>query len=474
MDFVGINWSQVNWMAIAPELIILGVAIVVLLGELFLSPNSKRSLGFVALGGLMAALASLATIWGLETSEFNGMFSVDITANVLKAILLLTTALVVLGTLKTRIGLGEGEFFSLVLFSVLGTMFMASATDLIMLFIALELTVLPAYILTASKKNAKSSEAALKYFLLGIVASVVLLYGMTLLFGLTGETNFLAIAGKLAGQGVSPVLIVSMLMITVGLGFKIAAVPFHFWAPDVYEGSPVPVASYLAAGPKAGGFAAFIHLFPVALASIAPAWALVFAVLAVASMFLGNLVALAQTQVRRLLGYSAVAQTGYLLVGLAVANEVGYSSMIFYFFVYSLAALGAFLVVLATTERGIGEDVTDFAGLSKRAPVLALAMALFMFSLVGLPPFAGFMGKFFLFKAAVESNLIWLAVVGVLNSAISFGYYVIVIRQMYLVQPETSETVPVSKPLYLSILLIMAAVVILGVYPSAVMSIINL
>jgi NADH-quinone oxidoreductase subunit N len=389
-------------------------------------------------------------------------------------VLIATTALVVLGVMRAKITLGDGEFFSLILFSVLGTMFMASATDLIMLFIALELTVLPAYILTGSKKTARSSEAALKYFLLGIVASVILLYGMTLIFGLTGQTNFVALRDALSGQAVQPLLIVSMIMVIVGLGFKVAAVPFHFWAPDVYEGSPVPVASYLAVGPKAGGFAAIIHFFPVALASAVPAWAAIFAVLAVLSMSIGNLAALAQTHVRRLLGYSAVAHTGYLLVGLAVADSFGYASLIFYFFVYSLAALGAFLVVLATTERGIGEDVTDFAGLSKRAPLLSVAMAIFLFSLVGLPPFAGFMGKLYLFGAAVKSDLVWLAVIGVLNSVISFGYYVTVIRQMYLVRPVTEEIVTVSKPLYLSILLVMAAVIFLGVYPTAFLSIINL
>ncbi|MDI6715432.1 MAG: NADH-quinone oxidoreductase subunit N [Actinomycetota bacterium] len=466
--------QQVNWFVLAPELIIFSFAIIVLVGELFLSANAKRSLGVVTLIGLIASLASVAGIWNIETTQFNGMFSVDLTANILKAILLVTTSLMVLGALKSRFSMGEGEFFSLILFSVLGTMFMASSADLIMLFIALELTVLPAYVLTAGRRSARSSEAALKYFLLGIVASVILLYGMTLLFGLTGQTNFIAIAKELAKQKIDATLAVAMLMIIVGLGFKVAAVPFHFWAPDVYEGSPVPVATYLAAGPKAGGFAAIIHLFPVALASVKPAWAMVFAALAVLSMTVGNFVALAQNQIRRLLGYSAIAHTGYLLIGLAVADQIGYSSMIFYFFVYSLAALGAFLVVLATTERGIGESVTDFAGLHKRAPMVAFAMAVFLFSLVGLPPLAGFMGKLFLFSAAVKSNLIWLAVVAVLNSVVSFGYYVTVIRQMYLAPPVTDKAMPVSAPLYLSIMLIVAAIIVLGVYPTAFLSIINL
>jgi len=468
------NLMQIEWNNIMPELIIFGVAIAVLLGEMYLSANGKRMLGGFSLLGIAAALFSLTTLYGVEATEFMGMFSIGLTATVLKGILLVTTALVVLATLRSRTTIGEGEFYSMMLFSVLGTMFMASATDLIMLFIALELTVLPAYILVGSKKTAGSAEAALKYFLLGLVASVILLYGMSLVYGLTGQTNFTAIADALAGQAIQPLLLVGMVMIVVGLGFKVAAVPFHFWAPDVYEGAPVPVASFLAVGPKAGGFAALIHFFPVALAVAAPVWAGLFAILAVLSMLLGNLAALAQTQVRRLLGYSAVAHTGYLLVGLAVADSFGYTSLIFYFLVYSLAALGSFLVILATTERGLGENVTDFAGLYKRAPMLALAMAIFLFSLVGIPPFAGFMGKVYLFGAAVRGDLIWLAVIGVLNSVVSFGYYVTVIRQMYLVNPPTNEGLPVSKPLYLSIVLIMAAVVFLGVYPSAFLSIINL
>lgn len=469
------NWAEINWMNLAPELIIFAVATIVLLGELFLSKDARKTLGILTLVGLIGTFVSLTSLLDVQhASEFNGMFTVDLVATVLKMVLVVTTALVVLGTLKAKITLGEGEFFSLILFSVLGTMFMASATDLIMLFIALELTVLPAYILTGSNKTARSSEAALKYFLLGIVASVILLYGMTLVFGLTGETNFAALENALAGQRIEPLLLIAMIMVIVGLGFKVAAVPFHFWAPDVYEGSPVPVASYLAVGPKAGGFAAIIHFFPIALASVTPAWAAIFAVLAVLSMLVGNLAALAQTHVRRLLGYSAVAHTGYLLVGLAVADSFGYASLIFYFFVYSLAALGAFLVILATTERGIGEHVTDFAGMYKRAPMLSIAMAIFLFSLVGLPPLAGFMGKLYLFSAAVRSDLIWLAIIGVLNSVVSLGYYITVVRQMYLVSPATEEAVPVSKPLYLSIMLVMAAVIFLGVYPTPFLSIINL
>lgn len=468
------DWQEIRWAALAPELTVFAATVILLIGEMIIPQAKRRILGLVSLTGILLALASIIPLWGETITQFNGMFMVDHTANVLKAILLVVTALVILGSLRVEPPIGHGEFFSLMLFSVLGTMFLASATDLIMLFIAMEMTVIPAYVLTACRKNRAASEAGIKYFLLGVVASVILLYGMTLLYGLTGETNYERIALALGEGSIQPMLIMGMIMIIVGLGFKVAAVPFHFWTPDVYEGATVPVASYLATGPKAGGFAALIHLLPVSLAIATPAWASTFAILAVLSMVLGNMAALNQSKVRRLLGYSAVAHTGYLLVGIAVAQELGYSTLIFYFFVYAIAVLGAFLVILAMTEHGFGECVTDFAGLSKRAPLLALAMAIFLFSLVGIPPFAGFMGKLFLFGAAVQGDLIWLTVIGVINSVISFGYYATIIRQMYLVQPERTEGFSIPVPLFASIMLIMAVVVILGFYPGLVFNLIVL
>jgi NADH-quinone oxidoreductase subunit N len=471
------NWSEVNWMAVLPETIIFCTAVAILLGEMiFKADKARRPFAILTLAGLAASMIALGSIWGLKTSEFFGMFTVDMTANVLKMILLAMTTLVILATINAQTKIGDGEFYSLILFSVFGTMCLASASDLIMLFIALEITVIPAYILTASKRTPRSSEAALKYFLLGVIASVILLYGMTLLYGLSGETNFAAIAAKLSSGMIEPAVVVAMIMIIVGLGFKVAAVPFHFWVPDVYEGSPVPVAAYLATGPKAGGFAAIIHLFPLVLGSTTKAWASVFAALAVLSMVLGNLSALSQTHVRRLLGYSAVAHTGYLLVGLAAANDTAYSALIFYYFVYSLAALGSLLVIFATTEHGIGEDVTNFVGMYRRSPILAIAMAVFMFSLVGIPPFAGFMGKLFLFKAAVESKLLWLTIIGVLNSVVSLGYYITVVRQMWFFKPEDADAGPVtvSPPLYFSIVIILLAVIILGMFPNSLMAVINL
>jgi NADH-quinone oxidoreductase subunit N len=470
------NWSDFNWMAILPETIIFLTAVVLLIVEMiFRSEHNRKVFATLTLVGIVGAMAAIVSIWNLNTTEFFGMFSVDMTANLLKMVLLIMTGLVIFGTINAETKIGDSEFYSLILFSVFGTMSLASSSDLIMLFISLEITVIPAYILTASKRTPRSSEAALKYFLLGIIASVVLLYGMTLLYGLSGETNFSAIAAKLNSGTIEPAIVVAMIMIIVGLGFKVAAVPFHFWVPDVYEGSPIPVAAYLATGPKAGGFAAIIHLFPLALASTTKAWAAAFAALAVLSMIVGNLSALSQKHVRRMLGYSAVAHTGYLLVGLATATDAAYTALIFYFFVYSLAALGAFLVVFATTEKGVGENVFDFLGMYKRSPMLAIAMAVFMFSLVGIPPFAGFMGKFFLFKAAVASKLVWLTIVGVLNSVVSLAYYITVVRHMWFLKPEGEGAahVSVSAPLYVSIVAILLAIVVFGLFPNSLNSVIK-
>ncbi len=352
--------------------------------------------------------------------------------------------------------------------SVLGAMAMASAGDLLVLFVALELTVLPSYAMAALKRDRRSAEAALKYFLLGMLASAIFIYGATLIFGFTGSISFAGIADALSRNGVSPIVIVGLVALVAGLGFKVAAVPFHFWAPDICEGVDASVAPYLAVGPKAGGFAALVHLFPLAFGTMGTAWTSLFAIIAVASMFVGNLAALSQTHVRRLLGYSSIAHTGYLLVGLAVLGGYARTSLAFYFLAYSAATLGAFLVVLAASSA-VGESIEDFAGLSRRAPGLSLAMAIFLFSLVGLPPLAGFIGKFYLFWAAVRGGLTWLAVVGVVNSVISLGYYSSIIRQMYLVKPVSNSSVSTPWPLKGAIYSLVAVIGVVGIYPSLIL-----
>lgn len=459
-----------NWIAFAPEAIVLLVALVALGFEL-IDESEKPWLGYIA--GFGFALAFLADAYlmvqGVRGTAFYDGFRVDTMALAFKAVLLVTTALVAISTSRSE----KGVFYILLSFSALGTLLMASASDLIVLFVSLELTVLPSYALAALKKDGRSAEAALKYFLLGMLASAVFVYGASLLFGITGEISYTGIARALTGQALSPMLVLSLVTLLAGLGFKVAAVPFHFWAPDVYEGADVSVATYLAVGPKAGGFAAAARLFAIALAGVASAWTPLFAIIAIASMFVGNLTALTQTRVRRLLGYSSIAHTGYLLVGLAVVGGAARTALLFYFMVYAAATLGAFLVVLAA-ESVVGESIDDFAGLSSRAPALSFAMAVFLFSLTGVPPLAGFIGKFYLFSSAVQGGLVWLAIIGVLNSVISFGYYSGILRQMYLVKPVATGKVAVQPGAMAAIYTLVLAIALIGVYPSVILPYINL
>jgi NADH-quinone oxidoreductase subunit N len=466
--------ASLAWELVVPEIIVLSASILLILVDSLLRSKGKWVLGYLILAAFVIALLYTVGLWGINVVSFSKMFTVDVLAIVMKAILLVAAIIVVIATLKTNHFISPGEFYSLISLSVFGAMVMASASDLILLFIALELTVVPCYVLAGIKRaDVRSTEVALKYFLIGLLASAVMLYGMSLIFGLTGSTSFNDIADALKTERISPLLIIAILMIATGLGFKIAAVPFHFWLPDVYEGSPVACASFFAVGPKAGGFAAILRFFPVALAAVEPGWVGIFAILAVISMTIGNTVALTQTHIRRLLGYSSIAHTGYLLIGLVVATSFAKNALVFYFIVYAAATLGAFLVVLAVTERGLGEALTNFAGLSRRSPYLAAAMAIFLFSLVGLPPLAGFMGKLYLFGSAVQAEMIWLALVGVLNSVVSLGYYAAVIKQMYLTQPNDPKQVPVSFPIGLSIFILLTIILLAGLYPTAFLSIIK-
>ncbi|MHB0976561.1 MAG: NADH-quinone oxidoreductase subunit N [Candidatus Aquicultorales bacterium] len=462
-----------NWTALAPEAIVLAIALAALLSEL-VSDNDKPWLGYLAGFGFAAALVVDASfiLSGTVFKGFHGGYEVDAMALAFKAVLLAVAALVAVSTARTEVRTGHGIYYLLLSFSALGAMMMASAADLIVLFVALELTVLPSYAMAALKRDEHSTEAAAKYFLLGMLATAIFIYGASLVFGLTGAISFEGIARELGGARMTPALVIGIITLLTGLGFKVAAVPFHFWAPDVCEGADIPVASYLAVGPKAGGFGAAARLFTVALAGAAPTWAPLFAIIAVASMFIGNLAALAQTRVRRLLGYSGVAHTGYLLVGLAVVGGYAQTSLLFYFLVYAAATLGAFLVVLATSGS-VGENIEDFAGLSQRSPALSFAMAIFLFSLTGLPPLAGFIGKFYLFSSAVQGGLVWLAVVGVVNSVISFGYYSRIIRQMYLAKPVAHADVNVPVPVMASIYFLVAAIGLIGIYPSVILPYIN-
>ncbi|MCL6580631.1 MAG: NADH-quinone oxidoreductase subunit N [Firmicutes bacterium] len=453
------------WRVVLPELVVTATALVALMGDLFLPAGRKRAVGYLSLAGVVLALAAAvglaatgaATPGGAGPAPdgpLAGMIEADFFALALKVVFVAVgLGVVLLGVdfAETR-GLPRGEFFSLTLFAVLGMMLMAGSRDLVIIYLGLETTAISSYALAGLLRgDQRSGEAALKYFLTGALASAVILFGMALVFGAAGSTNLGALLGPggLGGlrAGWTPVAVTGLVLLVAGFGFKVAAVPFHFWAPDAYEGAPTPVTAFFSVGPKAAAFAAVLRIFGPVLVAGVPGGAggvlgeafsgllpMLFAVLSVVTMTVGNLAALAQTNMKRLLAYSSIAHAGYILVGLAVASPRGLAAVVYYLAAYAAMNLGAFAVVIWLENRGTGQEVDDYVGLARRAPLAALALVVCFLSLIGIPPTAGFFGKLYLFLAAVGEGQTWLAVVMVLNSAISVGYYYGVVRNMYLVK----------------------------------------
>jgi NADH-quinone oxidoreductase subunit N len=353
--------------------------------------------------------------------------------------------------------------------ATLGMMFMAAGSDLVTIFIGLETMAIAFYVLAGFlKPSHRSNEAAVKYFLLGTFSLGLLLYGMSILYGLSGTTNLHDIAGILASQGRSRWVVLAVILVAAGVGFKIAAVPFHMWAPDVYEGAPTPITAFLSVGSKAASFAMLLRIFVQGLPSLNADWRLLFYVLSVMTMTVGNIAALTQSNIKRMLAYSSVAHAGYLLIGVVAGTERGVTAMLVYLFIYAFMQLGAFAVVtMLRRQDAIGDELKDLSGLFVRSPVAALAMLVFMLSLGGIPPTAGFMGKFYLFGAAIEAGYVWLAVIGVLNSAISLYYYVRVVVFMWIKTETIGSPAVVNPALAVALTLALAGTLWFGVYPRA-------
>ncbi|HEX7401139.1 MAG TPA: NADH-quinone oxidoreductase subunit N, partial [candidate division Zixibacteria bacterium] len=375
----------------------------------------------------------------------------------------------------------QGDYFGLILFSMVGMMFLASAGELLTLYVSLELTTIPLFVLAAYRKDEqKSSEAGLKYLILGGMSSALLLFGISLLFGLTG-TTFLkelktALIVKFISTGeVGPALTLSLIFIIAGLGFKLALVPFHMWVPDVYEGAPTPITAFLSVASKAAGIAAFLRIFFRAFLMVQVDWVLLLAVLASLAMIIGNVIALLQTNIKRMLAYSSIAQIGYILIGAVSASSTGASSIAFYVFVYMFANMGAFAAVIAFGNTTGSDEIKDYAGLSRRSPALAAMMAVFMLSLVGIPPLAGFMGKYYLFSSAIEQGYIWLVVVAILTSVISLYYYLGVVRQMYfqVSSDEKTSAVAITTALKTALIISVIGVLIFGILPHIFLNLAN-
>lgn len=476
-------------LAILPEIALTVLALLVLGLDLYLPKQQVRTVAYVAgIGlGLIAVLPLIVWPGSPATPEglyWGGMIRHDVLSQIFKVMVLLAAAITCLMSVDVK-GVGHrGEFYLIVIVSTLGMTLLASSADLIMAFLALETTSIPLYLLAAFKRDdRKSVESGIKYFLFGAVASAVMLYGLSLLYGFTGQTNLYLIAEQLTGEAFAnnpvPVL-VALVLVIVGFGFKISAVPFHFWTPDVYEGAPTPVTAFLSVASKAASFALLVRflvaVFPLSLvigdASIHNFWVQLMAASAVISMTLGNVVALAQRNIKRLLAYSSIAQAGYTLIGVAalqsssdVVQAQAVASVGFYMFMYVFTNLLAFAVVILFSEATGSETIADLAGLSRRSPWLALMMTIGLLSLAGVPPTAGFFGKFFVFNAAVQADLTWLAVVGVLNAIIALYYYLVIVKVMYVDRSEDEDKpIPVSRP-YAWVLAITAIVVlVLGTF----------
>lgn len=450
-----------------PEIVMLCLALFALVVDLII--KKKEVVALISI----ISVAIVGYLLGVSSGEvFSGMFISDNYSFFFKIIFLISLTLSVLLSIRyIRIEkVNLGEYYSLMLFSTLGMMIMASAGDLIVLYLGLELMALSTYILAGFMRHEiRSNEAALKYFLLGAFASAIMLYGISLTYGLTGTTNLRAIADYLVNNRIqaNPSLILSMLLLIVAMSFKISAVPFHMWAPDVYEGAPTPVTAFMSVGPKAAGFAILGRVFTSAFGSLTIEWTTVIIPIAILTMAVGNILAIAQSNIKRMLAYSSIAHAGYALIGIIIGNSDGISSTMNYLFIYAFMNIGAFAIVTILKSEGFaGEEISDYEGLAKTHPLASGLMLIFMFSLTGIPPTAGFIGKFYLFMSAVKAGYTWLAIVAVIFSAISAYFYLRVVMYMYMREPKQEVSLSTSMPSSLAIAITALAVLILGIFPS--------
>ncbi|MFQ5882167.1 MAG: NADH-quinone oxidoreductase subunit N [Candidatus Methylomirabilales bacterium] len=452
-----------------PE-VFLGVVAIILLILSFVAPGRRGWMDALSIVGIVGTAVLLFRQVGTPVSAFSGMYLVDNFAIFFKVVFLLATLLVILMSIDylPLVGVPVGEFYAILLFSTLGMMFIASGGNLLSLYIGLETMSICIYILCGFlKRDQKSNEAALKYLLMGAFSSGVILYGIALLYGLTGTLGLQDIAAVIATMSLSnPALLLAMVMLTAGFGFKIAAVPFHMYVPDVYEGAPTAVTAFLAVASEAAGVAALLRVFLGAMPHIQVDWTILFWILSVLTMTIGNVVAMAQRNIKRMLAYSSIAHIGYVLIGFVVGTELGISAILFYVLVYALMTAGAFaMVILLCTEAVKGDLIEDFAGLGQVNPMAAAIMLVFLLSLTGIPPTAGFVGKFYLFSAAISAGYVWLALIAVVNTAISLFYYMRVAMVMYMQEAPTVLVLSSSRPLYLALTFAVLGTLIIGVYP---------
>jgi NADH-quinone oxidoreductase subunit N len=476
---------HVDFHAIAPELVLTATILVVLIVDLIWPERSRFTSSRIASVGVLAALIPIITLAadGTDRVMFGGAFVVDAYALAFQGFFLVVTYVVLLMA-SDYISEGDyhqAEFYFLMLVSVLGMMAMASARDLISIFVALETITIPTFVLAGWRKHdSKSNEAAIKYFIIGVLSSAIMLYGMSIVFGETGGSTLLRdIFRYISLHGTSTLLAVAIFLTIAGFAFKVSAVPFHFWTPDTYEGAPTPVTAFLSVASKAGGFVALLTIIAYGFFPAQDSWEPVLWVLAAASMIYGNLVALRQTNIVRMLAYSSIAQGGFILVPLAVAGDgdaagVSFQAVLIYLFIYAAMNLGAFAVVIAAARRTGSAEIETYAGLGKTSPGLAITLTIFLFSLAGVPPFAGWFAKFVLFRAVLDANspsAVTLGVIAAVASVVAFFYYAGVARKMWFHDPAPeapAATKPVPAALTVAIGLCVVVTVVVGVYPQLV------
>jgi len=438
--------------------------------------TGKRSVGSLAIWSFFALAVTTVLVLVIgEGTAFGVMFIADGFALAFKLIVLVSAMFTVASSVGTveRIPEHRGEYFGIVLLSVVGMMFMVSAGELLSMYVALELATISLFVLAAyNKRNTKSAEAGLKYIILGAISSAVLLYGIALLYGLTGSTEIGAIKAGLrelyiVTGGFPNGFFVTVVLLAAGFGFKLALVPFHMWAPDVYEGAPTPITAYLSTASKAAGLAVFLRVFFGGLINAQEVWLPVLTALAALAMIIGNITAVVQKNIKRMLAYSSIAHIGYILVAVVATNVRGVSSMTLYMMVYLFANMGAFICAIAFSQKTGSDLIADYSGLSKRSPTLAAFLSIFLLSLAGIPPLAGFVGKYYVFLAAIEQGYLWLVMIGVLTSVIALYYYAYVMWRMYFAKEGDYPTDQVSISPLLRIVLSVAIVGIflMGIYP---------
>ena len=463
-----------NYMLLAPEIILALVGLTILLAGLLIGTNNKNILGYIASAGLIAALCLTIRNISVNETMFYGTITIDALSQFFKIVFISVSLLVTIASIKyTEGNKNTDEFFTLLLFSTVGMMVVASANDLITLFVGFELASLSTYALAGfEKNNPKSIEAAMKYFIIGSLSSALMLFGISFVYGMTGTTSIPGIAENAGALAASPIGLIAVVMLIAGFGFKMALVPFHMWAPDTYQGAPTVISALLAAGSKKMGFVAAFRVLVVALAVLSPTWQTAFAALAIITMTLGNVVAVSQTSIKRMLAYSSVAQAGYISMAFVVMTPMALTGGILYTLSHAFMKTGAFLVVAVVGYMVLSDNknakdidhIDNFKGLAKRMPLTAFSMMVFVFALAGIPPTAGYMSKFILFSSTIESGLVWLAVIAILNSALSLYYYARIVKYMYFL-PASGGKVSEPVPYAIAIILALAGVLVIGIWP---------